>query len=160
MPHVEGVGATPVFFRLMVRPKFLAASEKRLTMCCTASSVWARRARSLANSSSEMSSSIVFVRAWRRRRLKRLKTDVDAIWQVLFCLTEHAAEEDEEKCGGRDARLLDATGDGRGDVSQEFPKSITADSIKGIGQAYESCRYIYLCSVLCISPISASAQRS
>ena len=125
-------------------------------MCCTASSVWARRARSLANSSSEMSSSIVFVRAWRRRRLKRLKTDVDAIWQVLFCLTEHAAEEDEEKCGGRDAPLLDATGDGRGDVSQEFPKSITADSIKGIGQAYESCIYIPMfCSLhfscICLS---------
>ena len=31
-PVVDGVGTTPVFFRLMVRPKFLAASEKRLTM--------------------------------------------------------------------------------------------------------------------------------
>ena len=44
----------------MVRPKFLAASEKRLTMCFRASSVWARRAQSSANSSSVMSSSIVF----------------------------------------------------------------------------------------------------
>ena len=63
MPHVEGVGT--VLFRLMVRPKFLAASEKRLTMCCKAFSVWARRAQSSANSSSVMSSSMVFVRARR-----------------------------------------------------------------------------------------------
>ena len=28
------------------------------------------------------------------------KTDVDAIWQVLFRLTEHDAEEDGEQCGG------------------------------------------------------------
>ena len=54
---------TLVFFRLMVRLKFLAASEKRLTMCCKASSVWARRAQLSANSSSVMSSSMVFVRA-------------------------------------------------------------------------------------------------
>ena len=25
------------------------------------------------------------------------KTDVDAVWQVLFCLTEHDAEEDGEQ---------------------------------------------------------------
>ena len=35
---------TSVFFRLMARPKFLAASEKRLTTCYRAPSVWARRA--------------------------------------------------------------------------------------------------------------------
>ena len=52
MSLMEGVSKTPVFFRLMVRPKFLAASEKRLTICCRASSVWARRAQSSANSSS------------------------------------------------------------------------------------------------------------
>ena len=28
-------------------------------------------------------------------------SDVDAVWQVLFCLTEHDAEEDGEQCGGR-----------------------------------------------------------
>ena len=50
MPYVEGVGTTPVFFRLMVRPKFLTASEKQLMMCCKASSVWVRRAQSSANS--------------------------------------------------------------------------------------------------------------
>ena len=38
--------------------------------------------------------------------------DVDAIWQVLFCLTEHDAEEDREKGGGHKAPLLDAIGDG------------------------------------------------
>ena len=38
--------------------------------------------------------------------------DVDAIWQVIFCLTEHGAEEDGEQCGGQNASLLDAVGDG------------------------------------------------
>ena len=46
---------TSVFFRLMVRLTFLAASKKRLTMSCRASSVWARRAQLSANSSSVMS---------------------------------------------------------------------------------------------------------
>ena len=40
------------------------------------------------------------------------ETDVGAIWQILFCLTEHDAEEDGEQCGGQDASLLDAVGDG------------------------------------------------
>ena len=40
-----------------------------------------------------------------------LETDVDAIWQVLFCLTEHDAEEDGEQRGGQNASLLDAVGD-------------------------------------------------
>ena len=40
------------------------------------------------------------------------ETDVDAIWQVLFCLTEHDAEEGGEQCGGQNASLLDAVGDG------------------------------------------------
>ena len=47
---------TLVFFRLIVRPKFLAASEERLTMCCRASSVWAGKAQTSANSSSVMNS--------------------------------------------------------------------------------------------------------
>ena len=38
--------------------------------------------------------------------------DVDAIWQVLLCLTKHDAEEDGEQCGGQNAYLLDAVGDG------------------------------------------------
>ena len=28
------------------------------------------------------------------------ETDADAVWQVLFCLTENDAEEDREQCGG------------------------------------------------------------
>ena len=39
------------------------------------------------------------------------ETDVDAIWQVLFCLTEHDAEEYGEHCWGQNASLLDAVGD-------------------------------------------------
>ena len=42
-----------------------------------------------------------------------LETDVDAVWQVLICLTEHNAEEDGEQCGSQDAPLLYAVGDGR-----------------------------------------------
>ena len=36
------------------------------------------------------------------------KTDVDSVWQVLFCLKEHYAEEDGDQCGGQNASLLDA----------------------------------------------------
>ena len=39
------------------------------------------------------------------------KTDVDVVWQDLFCLMEHDAEEDREQCGGQNASLLDAVGD-------------------------------------------------
>ena len=60
---------------------------------------------------------MVFVRVRRCRRLKRQtavysEMDVDAVWQVVFCLMEHDAEEDGEQCGGQDASLLDAIGDG------------------------------------------------
>ena len=40
------------------------------------------------------------------------ETDVDAVWQVVFCLTEQDAEEDGEQCGGQNASLLDAVGNG------------------------------------------------
>ena len=40
------------------------------------------------------------------------ETDVDAIWQILFCLMEHDAEECEEQCWVQNASLLDTTGDG------------------------------------------------
>ena len=85
-----------------------------------------------------------------------LEMDVDAVWQVLFCLMEHDAEEDGEQCGGQDAFLLHADGDGEAaqwrpivlhltlltfmqlaedgekfggtaKVRQDFPQSITAD---------------------------------
>ena len=42
------------------------------------------------------------------------ETDVDAVWQVLFFLKKHDAEEDGEQCGGQNAFLLDAVGDGEG----------------------------------------------
>ena len=96
------------------------------------------------------------------------ETDVDAIWQVVFCLTEHNVEEDGGQCGGQNASLLDAVGDGEAarqrpivlhltlltfmqlaedgekfggtaKARQDFPKSIMTDSIKGLGQVYESC---------------------
>ena len=73
-----------------------------------------------------------------------------------------------EQCGGQDASLLDAVGDGEAarqrptvlhltlltfmelaedgekfggtaKARQDFPQSITADSIKGRGQVYENC---------------------
>ena len=40
------------------------------------------------------------------------ETDVDAVCQVLFCLTKHYAEENGEQCEGQNASLLDAVGDG------------------------------------------------
>ena len=40
------------------------------------------------------------------------ETGVDAVWQVLFCITEHDAEENGEQGGGQDAQMLDAVGDG------------------------------------------------
>ena len=96
------------------------------------------------------------------------ETVVDAVWQVLFCLTEQDAEEDGEQCWGDDTFLLDAIGDGEAaqqrpivlhltsltfmemaedgkkiggtaKARQDFPQPITADSIKGLGQVYESC---------------------
>ena len=96
------------------------------------------------------------------------ETDADAVWQVLFCLTEHDAEEDGDLCGGQNASLLDAVGDGEAarhrpivlhltlltfmelaedgekfggtaKARQDFPQSITADSIKSFGQVYQSC---------------------
>ena len=36
------------------------------------------------------------------------ETDIDAVLQVLFCLTEHDAGEDREQCGGKNASLFDA----------------------------------------------------
>ena len=41
------------------------------------------------------------------------ETDVDAVWQVLVCLTEHNAEEDGEQCEDNNASLLVAVGDGK-----------------------------------------------
>ena len=94
--------------------------------------------------------------------------DADAFWQVLFCLMEHDAEEDGEQCGGQNASLLDAIGNGEAarqrpiilhltlltfmklaedgekfggtaKACQDFPQSIMADSIKGLCQVYGSC---------------------
>ena len=96
------------------------------------------------------------------------ETDVDAVWQIPFCLTEHDAEEDGEQCGGQNASLLDAVGDweaarqrpivlyltlltfmelsesgeklwGTAKALQDFSQSMTADSIKCLGQVYKSC---------------------
>ena len=36
------------------------------------------------------------------------ETDVDAVWQVVFCLTVHDAEYDGRQCGGQNASLLNA----------------------------------------------------
>ena len=69
---VVGVGTKSVFFKLIVRLKFLAASGKWLTMFCRASSMWMRRVQSSANSSSVMSSLMVFVHVKRCQMLKRL----------------------------------------------------------------------------------------
>ena len=53
------------------------------------------------------------------------KTDEDAVWQVLFCLTEHDAEEAGEQCGGQNASLLDAVGDGEAAQQRPFVLHLT-----------------------------------
>ena len=35
-----------------------------------------------------------------------LATDVDAVWQVLFCIMEHDADKDGEQCGGQNTSPL------------------------------------------------------
>ena len=39
------------------------------------------------------------------------ETDLDTVLQALFCLTEHDTDAGEQ-CGGQNASLLDAVGDG------------------------------------------------
>ena len=97
-----------------------------------------------------------------------LETDVDAVWQVLFCLTEHDAEEDGKQCGGQNTSVFDAGGNGEAarerpivlhlilltfmklavdgekfggtaKACQDFPQPTMADSINSLGQVYESC---------------------
>ena len=132
-------------------------------MCCRDSSVWARRARSSANNSSAHEFLDGFRAFEETSKVKETavysETDVDVVWQVLFCFTEHDAEEDGEQCVGQKATLLDAVGDEEtarqrpivlhltfptfmelaedgekfeetAKVRQDFPRSITADSIK------------------------------
>ena len=89
--------------------------------------------------------------------------DVDAVWQVLFCLKEHDVEEYGEQCGGQHAvgdgeaarqrpivlhltllTFMELAEDGEkfggtAKARQHFTQSITAGSIKGPCQVYESC---------------------
>ena len=105
MPLVEGVGTIPQSSSV-VRPKFLAALEKQLTMCCKASSVWVRRMQFLDG----------FCACKETLKVEEtavcLETAVDAVSLVVFCLTEHDAEEDGEQCWDQNASLLDTVGDG------------------------------------------------
>ena len=94
-----------------MRPKFLAASEKRLTMCCKSSSVWARRAQSSATNSSVDGFRACEETPKVEETAVCSETDIDAVWQVLFCLTKHDAEEDGKQCEGHYVPLLDAVGD-------------------------------------------------
>ena len=86
-------------FRLMVRPKFLAASDV---------------------SKQQLSDELLngFRACKETPKVEETavcsETDVDAVLQVLFCLGEHDAEEGGEQCGGQNASLFDAVGDGEG----------------------------------------------
>ena len=99
---------TSVFLGLIGRPNIFAAPEKQLAMCCRASSVWARRAQSSASSSSVMSSSKMIVCA----HTVHTETDVDVIWQVLFCITKHCTDKNVEQARGQDVPQLDAIRNG------------------------------------------------
>ena len=62
--------------------------------------------------------------------------DVDAVWQVLFCLTEHDAEEDGEQFGGQDASLLDAVGDGEAARQRPIVLHLTLLDLHGAGEGW------------------------
>ena len=79
--------------------------------------MWVRRAQSSANSSSVIIELLEEFRVWEETpKVEETafcsEADADAVWQVLFCLTKHDAEEDGEQGGGQDAPLLEAVGDG------------------------------------------------
>ena len=65
-----------VFFRLIVRPKSLQASEKRLFRDCISCWVWAAIAASSANSMSLVRALRTFVLALRWARLNNLQSDL------------------------------------------------------------------------------------
>ena len=64
--------------------------------------MWARRAQSSANSDEFLDG---FRACEETPKVEETavcsETDVDDVWQALFCLTEHDAEEDGEQCGAR-----------------------------------------------------------
>ena len=79
-----GFVPSSVFFKLMVRPKFFAASERRLTMFCWASCVWARRAQSSATNSSVDGFRACEETPKVEETAVCSETDIDAVWQVSF----------------------------------------------------------------------------
>ena len=62
-----------------------------------------------------MRSSMVSVRVRETPKIEETtvcsETDLDTVLQALFCLTEHDTDAGEQ-CGGQNASLLDAVGDG------------------------------------------------
>ena len=82
----------------MLRPKFLAASEKRLAVCCRVS--FFVGGKGAVVSKQQLSDEFLdgFRACGEMPKVEETavcsETDVDAVWQVLFCLTEHDAEED------------------------------------------------------------------
>ena len=78
-------------------------------MCCKASSVWARFVSKQQLSDELLDGFRAFEETPKVEETAVCsETDVDAVWQVLFSLTEHDAEEGGEQCGGQNASLLDA----------------------------------------------------
>ena len=70
------------------------------------------------------------------------ETDVDAVWQLLFCLTEHDAEEDGEQCGGQNASLLDAVGDGEAARQRLIVLHLTFANFYGAGRFWCSKKWL------------------
>ena len=99
----------------MVKPRFLDAPEQQLTMClygslCVDESGTVIIKQQLCNE--YLNGLCVFEETPQVEQAAVCsETDVDTIRQVLFCLTEHDAQEDGEEGGGQDASLLDAVGD-------------------------------------------------
>ena len=61
------------------------------------------------------------------------KTDVDVVWQDLFCLMEHDAEEDGEQSVGQNGSLLDTVGRWESYPTETHCASPDLDDLHGAG---------------------------
>ena len=67
------------------------------------------------------------------------ETDVGAVWQALFFLTEHDAKEDGEQCGVQNTSLLDAVGDG--EAARQRPIVLHLTLLTFMGLADDGAKY-------------------
>ena len=114
--HGGGWYNSSLFFRMMVKPKILAALEKAVNeVLCSFLRVGEKGAVvSKQQLSDEFLNGLHACEETPKVQHAAIcsETDVDAVLQVLHCLTVYDAEEDGEQCGGQDASLPDAVENG------------------------------------------------